>query len=334
MSPTRGVGGRREMLRIRGMRSGNSTRRGRTEWQYLTIRASCCPCCNSRRTAPYIPREAIDKLSVHFGVTDAERLELLPSGRQPTFDNRVGWARTYMTKAGLLVSPKRGQIQITARGRQVLAENPPFINVAYLERFPEFIAFRQLRHGADAEDVSQPVRAVAGETPEEQLDSAYLELRENLAEELLKQIVKCAPEYFERVVVDLLVAMGYGGSVREAGRAIGRAGDGGIDGIIKEDQLGLDIIYIQAKRWEGKVGRPEIQRFAGALLGQSARKGIFVTTSSFTPEARDYVSRLDSKIILIDGSQFAELMIDHNVGVTTAARCEIKRIDSDYFAEE
>lgn len=279
-------------------------------------------------------REAIEALAVHFGLTEAERLELLPSGKQPAFDNRVGWARTYMTKAGLLNSPKRAHFHITPRGREVLAENPAAINVGYLERFPEFQAFRALRHNKQDEGPSRPVRTSPEETPEEQLEAAYLELRENLAEELLKQLIKCSPGYFERVVVDLLVAMGYGGSVREAGQAIGRTGDGGIDGIIKEDQLGLDIIYLQAKRWEGVVGRPEIQKFAGALLGQNARKGIFVTTSSFTKEARDYVSRLDSKIILVDGAQFAELMIDHNVGVTTAARYEIKRVDSDYFAEE
>lgn len=278
-------------------------------------------------------REAIEALGAKFRLTEAERLELLPSGKQPAFDNRVGWARTYLIKAGLLSSPKRAMFEITPRGKEVLDNKPGAINVSFLEQFPEFVAFRTLRHFKTT-GTEQPSVVSGTDTPEEQLESAYLALRENLAEEALRQLIKCSPGYFERVVVDLLVAMGYGGSVREAGQAIGRSGDGGIDGIIKEDQLGLDIIYLQAKRWEGVVGRPEIQKFAGALLGQNARKGIFVTTSSFSKEALDYVNHLDTKIILIDGARFAELMIDHNVGVTTTARYELKRIDSDYFSEE
>ncbi len=280
-------------------------------------------------------RSAVDILAVRFNLSAEERRELLPSGKQPTFDNRVGWARTYMTKAGLLASPARGQFVITDRGRQVLLENPPAINVPYLERFPEFVEFRNLRRTKPADDnAASSVTASDENTPEEALESAYQSLRADLASEILQTIKACSPAFFEELVVDLVVKMGYGGSRREAGQAVGRTSDEGIDGIIKEDRLGLDIIYIQAKRWEGVVGRPEIQKFAGALQGQRARKGIFITTSSFSREARDYVTNIDAKIILVDGKSLTEYMIDHNVGVTVEATYEVKRMDSDYFTED
>ena len=279
-------------------------------------------------------REVRDTLAGHFGLTTEERKQLLPSGKQATFDNRVGWARTYMTKAGLLTTPRRSYLQIAERGRQVLAENPAAINVTYLERFPEFLAFRTLRRDKSEADVEEPPITFGESSPEEALERAYQSLRSNLGAEILETVKGCSPAFFEELVVDLLVKMGYGGSRREAGQAIGRSGDEGIDGIIKEDRLGLDIIYIQAKRWSGVVGRPEIQKFAGALQGQRARKGIFITTTSFTREAYDFVNAIETKIILIDGTALTEYMIDNNVGVTTEASFEVKRIDGDYFTED
>lgn len=278
-------------------------------------------------------REAIDRLANEFTLTDSERKELLPSGKQATFSNRVGWARTYMHKAGLLDLTRRGHFRITGRGLDVLKQNPKTINVHFLEQFEEFREFRQRKN--DRDEPSGIVDELSGsKTPEELLETAYQTLRDDLSSEIRTAIMACSPEFFEKLVVDLLVKMGYGGSRREAGKAVGKAGDEGIDGIINEDRLGLDSIYIQAKRWENVIGRPEIQKFAGALQGHRARKGIFITTSSFSKDAYDYVSRIDSKIILVDGSRLAEYMIDHNVGVTPLASYEIKRVDSDYFVEE
>ncbi len=275
-------------------------------------------------------REAIEVLVAEFRLTEEEQKELLPSGRQPTFDNRVGWARTYMKKAGLLESPRRGYFRITPRGLQVLEKNPPKINVSFLEQFSEFVEFRSLRREpAPSEEALEPSK----ETPEESLETAYQKVRQSLVAEILQTVKSCSPAFFERLVVDVLVKMGYGGTRQDAGRAVGRSGDDGIDGIIKEDRLGLDIIYIQAKRWDGVVGRPEVQKFAGALQGHRARKGILITTSCFSKDAEEYVSRIDSKIILIDGELLAQLMIDHSVGVSSVASYEIKKIDSDYFTE-
>ena len=276
-------------------------------------------------------REAIEALADEFSLTDEERKELLPSGRQATFNNRVGWARTYMTKAGLLESTKRGYFQITERGLDVLKQNPPEINNAFLRQFPEFVEFQTPKQRKVEEDTEQDISETR--TPEEEIESAYQGVRQELATELLQTIKSCSPTFFERLVVDVLVKMGYGGTRKDAGQAVGRSGDGGIDGIIKEDRLGLDIVYIQAKRWDGPIGRPEIQKFAGALQGQRARKGIFITTSAFTQSAQDYVSRIDSKIVLIDGDTLAQLMIDYNIGVTTVTSYELKHMDSDYFEE-
>lgn len=243
-----------------------------------------------------------------------------------------------MTKAGLLESPKRGLFRITDQGRRVLQQNPPVLNVQFLEQFEEFRQFRALRRDrlppASTIGESVSLTVPAEQTPEESLETAYQTLRESLAGEILQTVKKCSLEFFEQLVVDLLVRMGYGGSRREAGQAIERSGDEGIDGIIKEDRLGLDIIYVQAKRWEGVVGRPEVQKFAGALQGQRARKGIFITTSAFSREASDYAKQIETKIILVDGSTLAEYMIDHSVGVTSEAVYELKRIDFDYFSEE
>lgn len=280
-------------------------------------------------------KEAIATLAGEFALTEEEKNEFLPSGQQPVFTNRVGWARTYLKKAGLLGSPRRGYFQITDRGKSVLEENPSEINQKYLERFPEFVDFKSIRRGKSDENgigYETPAHAL-GQTPHEALESAYERLRSELASEILASIRGCDPTLFEKIVVELLVKMGYGGSRKDAGRAIGRSGDEGIDGIIKEDHLGLDNIFIQAKRWEATIGRPEVQKFAGALQGQRARKGIFITTSEFTRDALDFVSRIDSKIILIDGATLAKLMIDFGVGVNPVATYQVQKIDSDYFTD-
>ncbi len=290
-------------------------------------------------------RDAIEALAGHFGLTDAERAEMLPSGTAALFDNRVGWARTYLKQAALLDSPKRGLFRINDRGRKLLAQQPQRIDISVLDQYEEFRQFRSRRKDAstntlDDAPVSQKLGNVATsasaeqQTPEDLLATAYRRLRSNLELEIIEQIKAASPAFFERLVIDLLVAMGYGGSRQDAGRAIGKSGDGGIDGIIKEDKLGLDVVYIQAKRWEGTVGRPEIQKFAGALQGQRASKGVFLTTSTYSREAVEYAGVISSKIVLIDGEQLASLMIDHNVGVSTMGMYELKRIDNDYFESD
>lgn len=277
-------------------------------------------------------REAIDYLANYFQLTKEERKELLPSGRQATFDNRVGWSRTHLTKAGLLNSTRRGYFEITQLGQQVLAQKPDLINVAFLKQYPDYLEFIKPSTANDKTAVSD--EGDSSQSPEEAIESAYQRVRQELAKEILITIKGCSPAFFERLVIDLLVQMGYGGTRKDAGEAIGGSGDGGIDGIIKEDRLGLDIVYIQAKRWENTVSRPEIQKFAGALQGQRARKGIFITTANFSDGAKQYVSFIDSKIVLIDGNMLAQLMIDYDIGVTPFATYEMKRLDSDYFTEE
>lgn len=277
-------------------------------------------------------REAEERLAEHFKLTPAERAEMLPSGQQGIFKNRIGWARTYLKKAGLIESQKRGVFKITERGMEVLSSKPARIDIKLLEQFPEFIQFRDISKGgsgANATVYFTPTKT----TPEESIELAHQDLREQLAQELLTRVLSCSPTFFEQLVVELLVKMGYGGSRKDAGERIGQTGDGGIDGIIKEDRLGLDTIFIQAKRWQGSVGRPEIQKFVGALQGQRAKKGVFITTSSYTAEAVDFASRIDTKVVLIDGKQLTGLMIDFDVGVTAAAAYVVKRIDSDYFED-
>lgn len=278
-------------------------------------------------------REAVDILAIEFQLTPPERNQLLASGQQAIFNNRVGWANSYLKKAGLLESPRRGALRITARGKQILGDNPPKIDVKFLERFPEFIEFRDASRNNRELESTESVAAATEQTPEESLEFAYQSIRLSLAQDILNRILSCSPTFFERLVVELLVKMGYGGSRRDAGERIGQSGDGGIDGIIKEDRLGLDTIYLQAKRWQGSVGRPEIQKFVGALQGQRAKKGVFITTSSYTAEAIDYASRIDTKVVLIDGQLLANLMMDFDVGVSVSASYIVKRIDSDYFEE-
>ena len=280
-------------------------------------------------------RDVVEQLATQFNLNDSERSELLPSGTAPVFDNRVGWSRTYLKQAGLLTSPKRGIFQITESGKALLAEKPDKINVELLGRYQAFQEFRTRRRDQNSiEAVDSSIEPTEDQTPEDTLAAAYQKLRKNLEADLLEQIKAASPTFFERLVIDLLVAMGYGGSRRDAGRAIGKSGDGGIDGIIKEDKLGLDAIYVQAKRWEGVVGRPEIQKFAGALQGQRANKGVFITTSFFSREAEEYVNMINSKIILIDGERLTSLMFDHNVAVSSLGVYELKKVDSDYFEGE
>jgi restriction system protein len=278
-------------------------------------------------------RDAVDYLAGEFELSEEELKEMLPSGTQRLFNNRVAWALTYIRKAVLVESPKRGIFKITDRGQQVLSQGLEKIDSKFLNQFPEFVEFKSIKK-KPAEKAVIPTKEIDDTNPEETLEAAYQELHDELASELLQTVKQCAPDFFERLVIDVMIKMGYGGSRKEAGQAIGKVSDGGIDGIIKEDKLGLDIIYIQAKRWEGTVGRPEIQKFAGALQGQRARKGIFITTSNFTKDALDYVENIDTKIILIDGQRLAELMIAYNVGANTTAIYEVKKIDSDYFIEE
>lgn len=274
--------------------------------------------------------ETNQKLAGHFGLTEEELNEYLPSRAAKTFPNRVAWAKSYLKMAGLLESTKRSSFKITDAGMTLLSTNPFEINLKLLKTIPTY----QERNGKPKdEETLDPEIVNSKATPEEELESNYLNIRKNLAQELLLKIKCCSPSFFETLVVELLVKMGYGGSIKDAGRSIGKSGDEGIDGIIKEDKLGLDVIYIQAKRWENVVGRPEIQKFVGALAGQGAKKGVFITTSRFTNDAREYQPRNETKIVLIDGEQLTNLMIDYNLAVSTVNTFEIKRIDNDYFEE-
>jgi restriction system protein len=269
-------------------------------------------------------RDTISAMADEFDLTDEEHKVLLPSGKQPVINSRVAWAVTYLRQAGLLENIKRGVFKITERGQRVLVDYPERIDNTVLSKFSEFQEFKRRNRKDNASSLPSNIESQDQINPEETLETAYQELKDGLALDLLDVIKSCSSVFFEQLVIDVLIKMGYGG----------KSGDEGIDGIIKEDKLGLGIIYIQAKRWQGTVGRPEIQKFAGALLGQQAKKGIFITTSSFSTDAENYVKNLDSKIVLIDGQRLAELMVEHNVGVNTVAIYEIKKIDSDYFLEE
>jgi restriction system protein len=271
-------------------------------------------------------QDFVSRLARSFELSEQELNELLPSGKQPIFYNRVGWARTFLSKSGLLQLTQRPYYRITERGRDVLMQNPLRIDMKFLKQFPEYVQFREVDSARKPKNQPQEER-----TPEETLDDAYQEIRDKLVEEVLESVMGCSPAFFERLVVDLLVEMGYGGSQKDAARAVGQSGDGGIDGIIDEDRLGLDTIYIQAKKWKETVGRPEIQKFVGALAGKRAKRGIFIATSSFSPDAIKYATGIDTKVILIDGMKLADLMIDFNVGVTEFISYKLKRIDSDYF---
>lgn len=280
-------------------------------------------------------KELVAILGQEFRLSEEEMNELLSSGQAFVFANRVGWARTYMKKAGLVEYPARGVVAITPRGLDILKSKPTRIDNNLLKQFPEFLEFQNLKYDRVEEASAVGSSLEEKQTPEETIDEAYLSIRQSLAQELLDTVCSMSPAFFERLVVELLVRLGYGGSIKDAGRAMGKTGDEGIDGIIKEDKLGLDIIYIQAKRWQAgnTVGRPELQKFVGALAGQGAKKGIFITTSSFTKDALGYAPKNETKIVLIDGVQLAQLMIDHNLGVSLQRTYEIKRLDNDYFEE-
>lgn len=283
-------------------------------------------------------QECIEFLAKAFNLSEVELNEWLPSKKQKIFYNRVYWAKAHLKMAGVLENTKRGFFKITERGINLLSEKPEQINVKYL--MSKYVDY-SVMIGAFRKDKKEPENSASIEpdiqinkTPEELIESGYLNIRQSLEQELLSKLKSVQPSFFERIVVELLVKMGYGGSIQDAGKAIGRSGDEGIDGIIKEDKLGLDVIYIQAKRWQGVVGRPEVQKFVGALAGQRAKKGVFITTSYFTKEATDYALQMDTKVVLIDGEKIAQYMIDYNLGVSIQNTYEIKKIDLDFFEEE
>ena len=284
-------------------------------------------------------RDTIEAMAERFAMSADERAERIPSGRQSVLDNRISWAQTYLRQAGLIESTHRAHFRITGAGKAVLANPPAHIDVSFLLRFPAFAAFKSrvtpppTSDGATTPTVSSPtiVLPVATQTPEEVIADACRDLRTHLATELLEHVMQCSPAFFERLVVDLLRAMGYGGASTSAGRVTGRSGDGGIDGIITEDKLGLDAVYLQAKRWSGNVGRPTVQEFAGAMQGHKADKGVIITTSEFTADARDYVRTISTRIVLIGGRQLVDLMIDHDVGVRIVETHVVRRVDGDYF---
>lgn len=277
-------------------------------------------------------RDCVDQLADELSVSPEDRGIKLPSGTQTRVYNRVGWAITYLVKARLLERPKRGQFRITDRGRSVLVDAPSKINKDWLRRFDEFDEFVSGDGGEPngGDKIVEPENG-GDSTPEELVEAGVSQLNSELADELIDQIKQCSPEFFEKLVIDVLVGMGYGGSRDDAGRAVGQSHDGGIDGIINEDRLGLDMIYVQAKRWENPVGRPVVQAFAGSLEGVRARKGVLITTSAFAEPARQYVGQIEKKIVLIDGRMLARLMIEHDIGVNTIASYQIKRLDGDYF---
>ena len=285
---------------------------------------------------PHTTKEMIGALSDHFNLSEQERTQRLNSGNQCIIDNRVGWARTYLKKAGLITNPKRGVLEIAERGKQAL-QSGAIINNAYLKQFDSFLAFQNVSTNKNTitstTDLSDDEQQ---QTPQEVIEQAHNLLNNDLADELLEIIRSSDPQFFERLVVKLMLAMGYGGWSAESGKATQYTADGGIDGIINEDPLGLETIYLQAKRYkEGNtVGRPDIQAFSGALDMQRARKGVFITTSSFSKDALDYVQRIDKKIILIDGQQLTGLMIKHNLGVSVKETYQIKTLDTDFFNED
>jgi restriction system protein len=280
-------------------------------------------------------RELTDLLADRFGLTEDERREVLPSGQQSVFSNRVAWAKSHLKAAGLLENPLRGRVRISDPGRKVLAKAPQAINIRFLRQFSSYCAFIGKAQPKDVPGAGSEVVGAIEEqrTPLELIDAAYRSLRQATTEELLSRLRACSPAFFESIVVRLLMAMGYGG-VAGHGTVTGRSGDGGIDGVIRQDKLGLDVVCIQAKRWEGPVGRPVIQGFVGSMDYIRAKKGVIMTTSGFTKDAADFVDRIEGKkVVLIDGDQLAELMIEHGLGVVTAKTYELKEVSNDFFDE-
>ncbi|HRG75466.1 MAG TPA: restriction endonuclease [Leptospiraceae bacterium] len=282
----------------------------------------------------YQSKEIKDYICKEFKLTEKELEEKLPSSNSISLiSNRVAWAEAHMKMAGIIESPRRGFYRITNDGINVLKKPPEKINLKFLQSFEEYKRKKAEWKNKEKED-SQETEEINSLTPDEMLELGHKKIKNELSTELLSRVKETSPKFFENLVIELLIKMGYGGSLEERGSVVGKSGDEGIDGVIKEDKLGLDIIYIQAKKWEGNVGRPEIQKFVGALQGQRAKKGIFITTSSFNENSYEYVSKIDIKVILINGEELANLMIDYNVGVTLKRNYEIKKIDTDFFIEE
>ena len=280
----------------------------------------------------YAKHEVVDKLAQDFKLSESELKELLPSGKQELFDNRVGWTRTYLKKAGLIDTARRGYFRITERGKEVLKQNPSKIDVKFLNQYPEFKEFHTYKNNK-SEIISS--KEDEERTPQERLYNAYEQINEEIARDILQQLKTVSPKSFEHIVVDLMVAMGYGGNFNDAVKSLGKVGDEGVDGVINQDSLGINQVYLQAKRYTDKsVGHPEIRDFIGALDFKHAACGIFITTSDFTQDVKDHVDRSTKKIILISGNKLANLMIAHNVGVTVEETVAIKKIDLDYFIEE
>ena len=283
---------------------------------------------------------AAERIADELGLSDEERGTMLPSGRQRLLNNRIHWAKLYMSKAGLISSPSRGLFVATQQGLQLLTTKPSQINVALLMKYPAFVEFykglrKQSLDGSDA--ILNDTTAKPGDvTPEDQIGIAYQALQSVLRADLLDRIGQNSPSFFEQLIIDLLVAMKYGGSHKSAASLLGRSGDGGVDGVIDGDRLGLDRLYVQAKRYAkgNAVGRPEVQAFVGSLVGKGATKGVFVTTSNFSPQAIDYAKHLSQRVILLDGPSLADLMIEHGVGVRTIQSIELKRLDEDFFSED
>jgi restriction system protein len=287
-------------------------------------------------------QDVIDQLARQFNLTQEERYQRSPNSSNIVFNNKVGWTKTHLKNAKLIENPNRGIVKISERGLEVLNENLSRIDMRYLSRYPEYVQFRMASRVSPIEDATVDTTEadispliINTLTPIESLEHSYQEIRNDLADDLLEQIMNCSPQFFEQMVIDLLISMGYGGSRQDAGQAIGQSHDGGVDGIIKEDKLGLDVIYVQAKRWNNAtVGRPDVQNFVGSLVGRRAIKGIFITTSDFSREAQEYVKNIDKKVVLINGRELTQLMIDHGIGVTEISSYIIKRVDTDYFVEE
>lgn len=273
-------------------------------------------------------------LAEYFSLTPEDLAEQLPSGRAKTFANRVGWATTYLFRTGLVERPRRSVYRISGRGRQILEQHPERVDLKVLSQFEEFHEFRQTKQSpSNVIQLPKPV-VDSDQTPEEQIAAAYTQLRAVLAADVLDRVHERSPDFFEQLVLDVLHAMGYGGRSEDSVRRLGKSGDEGVDGVIREDALGLDLIYVQAKKWANPVGRPEIQKFFGALHGQRASKGVFITTSTYTSEAMNYAESVTPRVILIDGKELSRLMIDHEVGVTVARKYELKRVDLDYFVSD
>lgn len=278
-------------------------------------------------------RDVREELADYFSLSESDKEELLPSGTMPVYRSRIGWAKTYLKKAGLIDNSVRGKVKITDRGLNVLKQNPEKIDSHFLLQFDEFQKFANISKGKETvseEEIEDP------KTPEDRIAQGYQEFKNSLASDLLEQIMLMSPDFFEKLVIDLLVAMGYGGSRKDAGNVVGKSGDGGVDGIIKEDKLGLEEIYIQAKRWnEGNVvGSADVRNFIGSLTVKGAKKGVFITTSQFSKSALALTEQSNMKVVLIDGSKLVDLMIEHNLGVSNYEEYIIKKIDTDYFSED